>query len=236
MNSVNVDNLFFAGRNISATHMAMSSARVMGTCGTIGQAVGVAAFVAKKYNCLPREAGKYIDEIQQTLLNIDCYLPQVKRKVSDICLFANLSGVSDVVRNGEDRVIDGSNNGTSVENGNEIKYSFYSPTFVESVKIVFDSDITRMTFDMNEVEKNHSMRCNILDASPIMHIPKTLAKRFNLKATIENGEKVIILTEENNIRRSIFINVNKVLKDVSLTIFNNWGKTPETNIFTFELY
>ncbi len=34
--SRNIGNLFFAGRNISCTHMAMSSTRVMATCATRG--------------------------------------------------------------------------------------------------------------------------------------------------------------------------------------------------------
>jgi hypothetical protein len=38
-----LSNLFFAGRNASATHSAMSATRVMGTCASMGQAVGVAA-------------------------------------------------------------------------------------------------------------------------------------------------------------------------------------------------
>ena len=37
--SKNVENLMFAGRNISATHIAFSTVRVMGTCGVMGQAV-----------------------------------------------------------------------------------------------------------------------------------------------------------------------------------------------------
>ena len=41
--SVNIDNLFFAGRNISTTHMALSSTRVMATTSMLGQAVGTAA-------------------------------------------------------------------------------------------------------------------------------------------------------------------------------------------------
>ncbi|MBC8164545.1 MAG: FAD-dependent oxidoreductase, partial [Bryobacteraceae bacterium] len=41
--SRNVSNLMMAGRNISATHAAFTSARVMATCATIGQAVGSAA-------------------------------------------------------------------------------------------------------------------------------------------------------------------------------------------------
>lgn len=36
--SVNTENLLFAGRNISASHVAFGSTRVMATCATIGQA------------------------------------------------------------------------------------------------------------------------------------------------------------------------------------------------------
>ncbi|RIE05428.1 FAD-dependent oxidoreductase [Cohnella faecalis] len=36
--SFNVNNLLFAGRNISATHIAFGSSRVMGTCASVGQA------------------------------------------------------------------------------------------------------------------------------------------------------------------------------------------------------
>ncbi len=36
--SVDIDNLLFAGRNISVTHTALSSSRVMGTCSLLGQA------------------------------------------------------------------------------------------------------------------------------------------------------------------------------------------------------
>ena len=41
--SRNIKNLFFAGRNISASHYALSSTRVMLTCAQLGEAVGMAA-------------------------------------------------------------------------------------------------------------------------------------------------------------------------------------------------
>ncbi|MFK0115419.1 FAD-dependent oxidoreductase [Streptomyces sp. NPDC090994] len=41
--SVDVDNLLFAGRNISATHIAFGATRVMATCATYGEAAGTAA-------------------------------------------------------------------------------------------------------------------------------------------------------------------------------------------------
>jgi hypothetical protein len=45
LHSRNVDNLLFAGRNISATHVAFAATRVMGTCAVMGQAIGTAAAV-----------------------------------------------------------------------------------------------------------------------------------------------------------------------------------------------
>lgn len=52
--SKNISNLFMAGRNISTTHVAFGSTRVMRTCGMMGEVVGFAAYVAKKHNTSPR--------------------------------------------------------------------------------------------------------------------------------------------------------------------------------------
>lgn len=48
-----IDNMFIAGRIISASHVAFGSTRVMATCGLGGQAVGEAAALCKKYSCAP---------------------------------------------------------------------------------------------------------------------------------------------------------------------------------------
>src|SRR5690606_2237270 len=40
--SKNISNLWMAGRNISVSHAALSSTRVMATCSTLGQAIGTA--------------------------------------------------------------------------------------------------------------------------------------------------------------------------------------------------
>lgn len=52
--SRNIQNLFMAGRNISTTHVAFGSTRVMRTCGMMGEVVGFAAALTKKYNTTPR--------------------------------------------------------------------------------------------------------------------------------------------------------------------------------------
>jgi hypothetical protein len=53
--SVNVSNLFMAGRNISVTDHALGTTRVMKTIGMMGEVVGKAASIAIKKNCTPRE-------------------------------------------------------------------------------------------------------------------------------------------------------------------------------------
>ena len=70
--SKNVENLFFAGRNISMTHTAMSSIRVMATCALLGEAVGRAAAIAAKYSLTPHGVYKEkINELQDSLLRGD---------------------------------------------------------------------------------------------------------------------------------------------------------------------
>ncbi|WP_010165879.1 FAD-dependent oxidoreductase [Candidatus Epulonipiscium viviparus] len=76
--SRNINNLYIGGRCFSASHMALSSARVMATGATMGQAAGVAVAIALRENISPREVGqKYIDELQQRLIRDDCYIPGI---------------------------------------------------------------------------------------------------------------------------------------------------------------
>lgn len=73
--SRNINNLLFAGRNISASHVAFGSTRVMGTCSVMGQAAGTAAALCAKHKCTPRELCRdNIQELQQTLLKDDAYI------------------------------------------------------------------------------------------------------------------------------------------------------------------
>jgi hypothetical protein len=63
--SRNVDNLFMAGRNISVTHVALGTVRVMRTTGLMGEVVGMAASVAAKHNTDPRGVYQnHLDELK----------------------------------------------------------------------------------------------------------------------------------------------------------------------------
>jgi hypothetical protein len=53
--SKNITNLFMAGRDFSASHLGLGSARQMRTTGQMGAAVGKAAYLCKKYKVNPRD-------------------------------------------------------------------------------------------------------------------------------------------------------------------------------------
>lgn len=70
--SANVTNLHFAGRNISATHIAFGATRVMATCATLGEAAGTAAALCVTEGLTPRElATKQPELVRRTLLRQD---------------------------------------------------------------------------------------------------------------------------------------------------------------------
>ena len=79
--SVNMENLMFAGRNISATHIAFASTRVMATAAVIGEGVGTAAAFAIREEvppCRLCEREEIISAIQQKLIRNNAYLIGVK--------------------------------------------------------------------------------------------------------------------------------------------------------------
>ncbi|MCU0245668.1 MAG: FAD-dependent oxidoreductase [Bryobacter sp.] len=72
--SKNIRNLMMAGRNISATHAAFTSTRVMGTCAVVGQAAGTAAALCTDRGISPRQLAqdaKLVSKLQQILLRDD---------------------------------------------------------------------------------------------------------------------------------------------------------------------
>jgi hypothetical protein len=75
--SVGPRNLFFAGRNLSATHIAFASTRVMATCAAVAQGVGTSAALALRAGVAPADiAGQpqLMHAIQQRLLRDDAHL------------------------------------------------------------------------------------------------------------------------------------------------------------------
>ena len=66
--SRNVPNLFMAGRDISVTHVALGTTRLMRTHGMMGEVVGMAASICKKHGCNPRDVyTTHLDELKELM-------------------------------------------------------------------------------------------------------------------------------------------------------------------------
>jgi hypothetical protein len=63
--SRDIDNLLMAGRNISVTHVTLGTVRVMRTTGMMGEVVGMAASLCRKYDTNPR--GVYNSHLKELI-------------------------------------------------------------------------------------------------------------------------------------------------------------------------
>lgn len=168
--SNNIDNLFFAGRNISATHIGFASTRVMATCFAIGQGVGTAAAYSVFNEVIPKDllnVGEHINSIQQRLLRDDAYLIGIlnldekdltlKSKISSESEQSNglanniVSGQSRAVHgaNGAslDRIVSGTNRWMSKPIDNfpvSIQLEWTDKVFVSEIQIIFDTGMHRV--------------------------------------------------------------------------------------------
>lgn len=244
--SKNIKNLYFAGRNISMTHAAMSSARVMGTCALLGEAVGKAAAIGAREGLLPGEVyEKKLDELQQTLMYGDCFLPHFKRRIPEAVLSATLSasglvsGELDNLRNGADRnnhTYGETEMGCFVKEGSEIRYDLKQPAAVCEVRVTFDSDLDRETLPGDRAERTHVTRCNLFPDSPSTALPTTLVKEFEVGIIGEDGEYRTICHETVNRRRTVFVPVEEKVKSILLKPISRHGEHSDelVHIFSFD--
>lgn len=243
--SENIENLFFAGRNVSMTHAAMSSARVMATCALLGQAVGEAASMAVDYQSTPHGIyADHLDELKERLMRNDSFLPYNKRTVSPITLSSALSCPDAVqlenLRNGIDR-----NNhtygpedfGAWIPVGEPVVYTLPQPTELKEVRVVFDSDLERLTIPGGDCERLHSMRCNVEPDSPQMHLPKTLPSHFKVEVQTSSGWETLYGTDCNFQRCLRLKTKAEPVTAVRLTVEKCWySDDPRVHVFSFDLY
>ncbi|UCF32329.1 MAG: FAD-dependent oxidoreductase [Phycisphaerales bacterium] len=66
--SRNIPNLMMAGRDISVTHVALGTVRVMRTCGMMGEVVGMAASLCTEHETTPRGVyERYLEDLKKLM-------------------------------------------------------------------------------------------------------------------------------------------------------------------------
>ena len=235
--SKNIENLFFAGRNISATHAAMSSTRVMATCAILGQAVGTAAYIAVKYGISPREVYQQkIKELKQTLMDDDCYLPWNIREIPKISQNAKISaseGEVENLRNGIERPIGENDNGWYGKINSWVQYTFKSEEKISKIRFVFDSDLDRKTCSGDERLRTLPMLCNKFYNMEPFGYPETMVKDFRVEYLDDNGNWKLLKRVEGNYQRLVRLDVDIITTAIRFIPEKTWG-SEKVHVFTFD--
>lgn len=115
------DNLLFAGRNLSATHVAFASTRVMATCAVVGEGLGVAAAVALENGIPPADLPDHpllMQEIRSRLVAEDVFLiDDHSRHPLDLASSARITASSEVPGGEAQLVVSGQNRAVHGEKG-----------------------------------------------------------------------------------------------------------------------
>ena len=229
--SRNIANLFCAGRNISTTHAALSSTRVMATCAVIGQAVGTAAAIAARHGLLPR--GVYqqrLAELQQTLMDDDAYLPWHRRAVSAVSATAQLTashGDPEPLRNGWDRPIGNDDNGCTVPLGGWVQYTLAKPAQLTSARVVFDSELDQ-DFPRRTQPSSYPL------AQKTLCLPGPLVRNFRMETRAADGTWSVAVRVTDNHLRMVRVPLAVTTDAVRLVSESSWG-ADAAHLFAFEV-
>ena len=231
--SCNVKNLMFAGRNISVTHVALSSTRVMATCSLLGQAAGCLAAMAIKKKTTPAQAaGNYAKEIQRILMDHGVFLPHVKREVSEMTKSAafNLSEEErEILLNGWERP-----RKTPTENsiaqgvGDTLTLRFDKPRYVDTLRLCLDPDFSRESISVNKKMRVFAMKLHTgKDFQPVK-VASSLVKDLVVYA---DGKEIARV--ENNFHRLLHVKLGVEAREISVRWLATHG-AKEVRIFSVD--
>lgn len=204
--SRNVGNLMMAGRNISNTHVAFTSTRVMATCSVIGQAVGTAAAMCVENGVQPAQLRKdSIGALQQRLLRDDQTVRNVgNQDADDLARTATVTASGEYEGGEAGHVIDGYVRDTPGKRDHRwcakvgdgpapwISLTWPRPVKIGLVQITFDSGFHReLTLSASDGATSRMVR------GPQ---PETV-RDYRLIATTPGGAEVVIAEVEGNFQR-----------------------------------
>lgn len=222
--SDDVENLFFAGRNISVTHAALSSTRVMATCALLGQAMGNAAAICVNDEETP--AGVYehkIGKLQAKLMDQGCMIPGKVRDIPALSKNAKLN-LSDEDRlllfNGHERPDEKGNvNYVTLPVGGEITFDFGNFAKLHELRLMFDPDFSRESVSVNKKMRVFAQRSSIGKDFRPMKVAKTLVRSFEVFA----DGKLIFSDDKNHIAlRRLPLDVTA--KTITARFNSTWGE------------
>lgn len=215
--SQTMNNLWFAGRNLSATHVAFASTRVMGTCFAVGQGTGIAAAKAARDGLgIPDVLGSQdlLGSIQQEILRQDGFLIGVPNSdAKDLARKAEVSA-SDFRPDGSPQnVIDGYTRTTTGPRGTRpgsmppgthrwiseglpawLELRWNEPVMVSRIQLTFDTGLHRW-FSLTQSDAVHAR--NVWGPQP------ESVRDYDVFAEASGGMTLIFQVRENFLRQRI---------------------------------
>jgi len=236
--SKNIKNMFMAGRNISATKLAMCSTRILGCCAIGGQAVGAAAALCTKYKLNPKELASHIKELQQIILKNDGFLPGFKNEdENDIARKATFFASSYKKECEPEKVIDGISRRLGADthgwvsdgiskNGEALTMSFDKPVEISELRYTFDSDFRypiRVTMAPNRQKQQR------------LGVPEEIVKDYEIIMKLNEEVVRTIKVEDNHQRHNIHKFEKTICDSVELRVKETHGEN-EITVFEVRAY
>lgn len=234
--SKNVSNLMMAGRNVSVSHMGLSSSRIIATCALMGQAVGTASALCIKHKVTPRQLGKkYINELQEQLLRDDSYLPNrpandKNDKAKQASVIFGSSTISGDVKNLIDGVgrdeVDKIHHWQADGLNAELQLEWKKNIDLSSVEFKFDTNLQRKMMMHKNPAKNKGQ---------VIGVPPELVKSFTVKAR-QNGNWETIAEVTGNRTRLVKVNFNTIKTTAIRVTFKDTYGDPNIKLFEVRCY
>lgn len=191
LHSRNISNLMCAGRNISVTHAALSSTRVMATCAILGQAAGTAAAMCVQKRITPAQVfPNHIAELQTRLMLADCWLPGRSRELGDLARSATCDAPA--VLSGNDR-----GQGHAADVGKPVTFTWNAKQKITALRAVFDSNLGN----------DKRMPCSYPQNPNRKSVPETLISKYRIEARQSDGAWKKVAAGVNH-QRLRFIELN----------------------------
>ncbi|MHB1460255.1 MAG: FAD-dependent oxidoreductase [Armatimonadota bacterium] len=204
------NNLYLAGRNISASHITFASTRIMATCASIGQAVGTAAALGLHQNLAPQQiVAQQMPLLQQQLLADGVFLANIANTdPHDLAQLAHVTA-SSILDDGGDwqpgKVIDGYNHPEPVLEGDYhawrsaslpawLELSWDDAVEIDTLRLVCDTDFDSQLMLTQEP-------CHQKAVGPV---PRAVTlKHFSIEAHTGDGTWVTLASIDNNYQRQV---------------------------------
>ncbi|RMF91649.1 MAG: FAD-dependent oxidoreductase, partial [Planctomycetota bacterium] len=227
-------NLLFAGRNISQTHIALSSTRVMATCAVMGQAVGTAAALCMRHETFPRELAKtHINELQEQLLRDDAFIPNrpsrdpldLARKATAIFADSTTSGDAANLTDGMSRDFKGKiHHWQSDGLPAEVQLEWESPVALSRIDIKCDTNVHRDFMLRKTPRANH-----------IRGVPPELMKSLAADVRVDGRWVEVGARDENQTRLVRFTFDQVRATAVRIRLKETYGH-PHAKLFEIRCY